>query len=117
MWEMGDGRGTDRVEQAIQSTRTHPVLSVDYDGAKGGLIQVVGGSNLTIREATLIGEGVTEGVAGNANVIFGARMIPEMKDEIRVMSVVTGVKAKFGERVRNEEKVAALNLETIGRLY
>ncbi len=114
---LGYGRGTDRVEQAIKSTRTHPLLSVDYDGAKGGLIQVVGGSNLTIREATLIGEGVTEGVAGNANVIFGARMIPEMKDEIRVMSVVTGVKAKFGERVRNEEKVAALNLETIGRLY
>lgn len=114
---LGYGRGSDRVEQAIKSTRTHPLLSVDYDGAKGGLIQVVGGTSLTISEATLIGEGVTEGVAGNANVIFGARMLPELKDEIRVMSVITGVKAKFGERQEREERATALNIDTIGRIY
>ncbi len=114
---LGYGRGTDRVAQAIASTRSHPLLSVDYDGAKGGLIQVVGGSNLTISDATQIGEGVTEGVAGNANVIFGARMLPELRDEVRVMSVVTGVKAKFGERAKEAEKVAALNVESIGKLY
>ena len=114
---LGYGRGSDRVEQAIKSTRTHPLLSVDYDGAKGGLIQVVGGTSLTISEATLIGEGVTEGVAGNANVIFGARMLPELKDEIRVMSVITGVKAKFGERQEREERATALNIDTIERIY
>ncbi len=114
---LGYGRGSDRVEQAIRSTRTHPLLSVDYDGAKGGLIQVVGGTSLTISEATLIGEGVTDGVAGNANVIFGARMLPELKDEIRVMSVITGVKAKFGERQEREERATALNIDTIERIY
>jgi len=114
---LGYGRGTDRVQQAIKSTRTHPLLSVDYDGAKGGLIQVTGGSNLTISEATQIGEGITEGLAGNANVIFGARMVPEFKDEIRVMSVVTGVKAKFGEKQKDTERATALNIDTIGKLY
>lgn len=114
---LGYGRGADRVAQAIKSTRSHPLLSVDYDGAKGGLIHVVGGANLTISEATEIGEGVTEGLAGNANVIFGARMAPEMRDEIHVMSVVTGVKAKFGEKRSSEETVAALSVETIGKIY
>ncbi len=114
---LGYGRGADRVEQAIKSTRSHPLLSVDYDGAKGGLIQVVGGANLTIREATEIGEGVTEGVAGNANVIFGARMVPELADEIRVMSVVTGVKALFGVKAKEAERVAALNVDTIAKIY
>ncbi len=114
---LGYGRGTDRVAQAIKSTRSHPLLSVDYDGAKGGLIHVVGGSNLTISEATEIGEGVTDGLAGNANVIFGARMAPELRDEIHVMSVVTGVKAKFGEKRNTEEAVSALSVETIGRIY
>ncbi len=114
---IGYGRGSDRVRQAIESTRAHPLLSVDYDGAKGGLIQVTGGTNLTISEATEIGSGVTEGVADNANVIFGARMLPELNDEIRVMSVVTGVKARFGERRREMEQVAALNVESIGKLY
>jgi cell division protein FtsZ len=114
---LGYGRGTDRVEQAVKSTRSHPLLSVDYEGAKGGLIQVVGGTSLTISEATQIGEGVTEGLAGNANVIFGARMVPELRDEIRVMSVVTGVKAKFGEKRDEQEKATALNIESIGKLY
>jgi cell division protein FtsZ len=114
---LGYGKGTERVAQAIKSTRTHPLLTVDYDGAKGGLIQVVGGTNLTISEATEIGAGVTAGVADNANVIFGARLVPELADEVRVMSVVTGVKAKFGERRREEETASALSIESIGRLY
>lgn len=114
---LGYGRGSDRVAQAVKSTRTHPLLSVDYDGAKGGLIQVIGGSNLTISEATQIGEGVTEGLAGNANVIFGARMVPELGDELRVMSVITGVKAKFGEkRAEETDRATALNYETIGKV-
>ncbi|MDE1768259.1 MAG: cell division protein FtsZ [Candidatus Micrarchaeota archaeon] len=113
---IGYGRGQDRVQQAVRSTRTHPLLSVDYDGAKGGLIQVIGGSNLTISEATAIGEGVTEGLAGNANVIFGARMVPELGDELRVMSVITGVKAKFGEK-RQEERAAALNVDAISKVF
>ncbi len=114
---LGYGRGSDRVAQAVKSTRTHPLLSVDYDGAKGGLIQVIGGSNLTISEATQIGEGVTEGLAGNANVIFGARMVPELGDELRVMSVITGVKAKFGEkRAEETDRATSLNYETIGKV-
>ncbi len=115
---LGYGRGADRVQQAVRSTRTHPLLSVDYDGAKGGLIHVMGGGNLTISEATAIGEGVTQGLSDNANVIFGARMSPELNDEIRVMSVVTGVKAKFGQRPDPaQERATALSMEAIGRLY
>lgn len=100
---IGTGTGTDRVAQAIKSTRTHPLLTVDYEGAKGALIHVSGGSDLTIEEATRIGEGVTEELAADANVIFGARLIPELRDQVRVMSIVTGVKAKFGVKKKLEE--------------
>ncbi len=111
---LGAGHGSNRVEQAIQSTRTHPLLTVDYEGAKGALIHVVGGSNLTISDATRIGEGVTNNLASDANVIFGARMIPELNDEIRVMSVVTGVKAKFGEAKRRLEEAEPLRMSAVG---
>ncbi len=113
---LGMGSGHDRVEQAIRSTRTHPLLNVDYEGAKGGLIHVVGGSNLTISDATRIGEGVTDLLAPDANVIFGARMNPEMGDQIRVMSVITGVKAKFGVK-REKETGSAMAIESMDRLY
>ncbi len=107
---LGAGHGSNRIEQAVQSTRTHPLLTVDYDGAKGALIHVVGGTNLTIRDATKIGEGVTTELASDANVIFGARMLPELNDEVRVMSVITGVKAKFGEARKQKDEVEPLRM-------
>ncbi len=115
---IGTGVGPARIEQAIKSTRSHPLLSVDYEGAKGALIHVAGGSNLTISDATRLGEGVTSDLASDANVIFGARMLPEMGDSIRVMSVVTGVKAKFDSRKdENSETPSSLRMESISTLY
>ena len=112
---IGYGSGPDRVERAIKSTLQHPLLDVDIEGAKGALIHVAGGSNLTISEATRIGEGVTEGLSPSANVIFGARMLPEFNDQIRVMSVITGVKAKFGTKPK--ENAAPLRVEGIEEIY
>ncbi len=114
---LGSGNGPDRVQQAIRSTRTHPLLNVDYEGAKGGLIHVVGGANLTISDATKIGEGVTDALAPDANVIFGARMLPELNDQVRVMSVITGVKAKFGTPKEYKETSTAMAMEGVDRLY
>ncbi|MGC8587385.1 MAG: cell division protein FtsZ [Candidatus Micrarchaeia archaeon] len=94
---IGTGSGSDRVENAIKSTLLHPLMNFDIEGAKSALVHVTGGSNLSIQEATRIGEGVTAGLDSNANVIFGARLIPELKDQIQVMSIVTGVKPRLGE--------------------
>ncbi len=96
MINIGYGSGTDKVEKAIRSTVSHPLLDVDLEGAKSALVHVTGGTALTIQEATDVGQGVTEGLADNANVIFGSRLEPEFKDNIRVMSIVTGVKPRFG---------------------
>lgn len=96
MINIGYGTGPDKVDKAIRSTIAHPLLDVDLDGAKSALIHVTGGNALTIGEATSVGDGVTQGLADNANVIFGSRLEPEFRDQIRVMSIVTGVKPKFG---------------------
>jgi cell division protein FtsZ len=96
MINVGHGSGVDKVEKAVKSTISHPLLDVDLDGAKSALVHVTGGDALTIQEATAVGEGVTEGLADNANVIFGSRLESDFKDQIRVMSIITGVKPKFG---------------------
>jgi cell division protein FtsZ len=117
---IGTGNGADRSIQAVKSTRSHPLLSVDYEGAKGALVHVSGGGDLTIKEATEIGAGVTEGLAPDANVIFGARMIPELGNQIRVMSIVTGVKAKFGLKSPEQKRmasVAALRMENMDKIF
>ncbi len=111
---LGAGNGHDKVDKAIKSTLTHPMLNVDLVGGKSALVHVAGGTSLTIQEATAIGQGVTEGMDEKANVIFGARLIPELNDQIRVMSIVTGVTPKFGLGIdRNAPPLGDLNLELV----
>jgi cell division protein FtsZ len=93
---LGSGSGSDRVEKAIKSTLQHPLMDVDLEGAKSAMVHVTGSGSLTIEEATRIGAGVTEKLDAKANVIFGARLLPEAGEQIRVMSIVTGVKPRFG---------------------
>jgi len=97
---IGYGNGPDRVSSVIKSTVNHPLLDVDLENAKSALVHITGGLNLTIDEATRIGEGVTEGLDAKANVIFGARLAEELGNQVSVMSIVTGVKPRFGTAVR-----------------
>lgn len=116
---IGFGTGNDKVERVIRSTITHPLLDVNTENAHSALIHVSGGSSLTIEEATKIGEGVTDGLDPKANVIFGARLSPEMKDQVRVMSIVTGVTPRLGQGVRVSQ-AAEYNsdfMEGIDRIY
>jgi len=91
MLSVGEGKGTNKVEDAIKSTLEHPLLDVSYEGAKGALIHIAGGANLTLGEATKIGEGVTNAFDNNANVIWGARLMPELGDKVVVTAIMTGV--------------------------
>lgn len=93
---LGNGRGTDRVNKVVKSTLTHPLLDVDMKGGKSALVHITGSTSLTIDEVTRIGEGITESLDAKASVKLGARLVPELGDQIRVMSIVTGVKPKFG---------------------
>jgi cell division protein FtsZ len=98
---IGHGNGQDRVEKAVKSTLSHPLLDVDRNGAKSALVHVSGSESLTIEEATRVGEGVTSGLDPKANVIFGARLMPELGDQINVMSVITGVTPRFNTAKRS----------------
>ncbi len=93
MISIGEGKGTERVEGAVKSTLEHPLLDVDYTGAKGALVLIQGGSNLTLGEAVKVGEGVTASFDQNAYVKWGARIVPELGDKIVVTAVLTGIQS------------------------
>ena len=101
---LGEGHGADKVTQVIRSTLDHPLLDVDLAGAKGALIHIAGGSDLTLGEATKIGEGITDALDANANVIWGARVLPEMGDSVSVMAVLTGIQCPMLTGIREEKK-------------
>ncbi len=92
---LGEGSGHGKVEDAIKSAIKHPLLDVDYEGAKGALIHLEGGPDLTLGDAIKIGEGITSAFDENANVKVGARINPELRDAVRVTSIVVGVKSQM----------------------
>ena len=95
MISVGEGKGTDRVNQVVSTTLQHPLLDVDYKGAKGALIHIAGGPNLTLGEATQIGEKLTDAFDDNANVIWGSRLSPEFTDKVVVTAIMTGITSPY----------------------
>ena len=119
MISVGEGKGTDRVNQVVHTTLEHPLLDVDYKGAKGALIHIAGGPNLTLGEATQIGENLTEAFDENANVIWGARLSPEYGEKITVTSIMTGITSPYvlgkNQQQKAPEKIP-LGIEAISYL-
>ncbi len=89
---MGVGRasGEKRAEEAVKAAISSPLLETSIDGARGVLINVTGGSDLGLFEINNAAMMVTEAADPNANIIFGATVDPEMKDEVSITVIATG---------------------------
>jgi cell division protein FtsZ len=86
---VGDQRALEAIEEAINS----PLLEVDISGATGVLVNVTGGSDMTIGEAEKVAEVVQSRVSQNARIIWGASVDPGLEHTMRVLLVATGVKS------------------------
>ncbi len=89
---MGESDTENRALEAVEKALNNPLLDVDIDGAKGALINVCGGTDITIRECQEIVEAVTSKLSEDAKVIWGAQIIKDLGDAVRAMLIVTGVK-------------------------
>lgn len=89
---VGEGKGTDKVKGAADGVIKNRLLDVDFEGAKGALIHITGGSDLTLGDAISAGEQITEKMDANANVKWGARLMQNYEGKIEIVAIVTGVK-------------------------
>ena len=92
---VGESDSDNRAEDAIYKALNHPLLEVDYTGATGVLIQVIGGDDMGLDEINSIGEIVSKNIDPNAQIIWGARVLPEYLHKIQVITIITGVKSPF----------------------
>ncbi|MFP4117320.1 MAG: cell division protein FtsZ [Candidatus Woesearchaeota archaeon] len=92
---VGASDTNNKVDEAVKGALSNPLLDISYEGATGAIIQVSGGTDLTLEEINKIGELVTESMDQDANVIWGARVSEEMKGKLTVMTIVTGVKSPW----------------------
>ncbi len=82
-----------RAEMCIEDALSSPMLGdVDIKQAKGALVRVIGGEDLTVTEAEKAALLVSERVDPRARIIWGCAVHGDIKNEMRVMVVLTGVK-------------------------
>ncbi|HET6472221.1 MAG TPA: cell division protein FtsZ [Pseudomonadales bacterium] len=104
----GDNRARDAAESAIRS----PLLEdIDLHGARGILVNVTAGPDLTIGEFADVGETIDEFASEQATVVVGTVIDPDMKDELKVTVVATGLGgiARPNVVVDNTPVVATVN--------
>jgi cell division protein FtsZ len=115
---MGDSDGENRAVEAVERALNNPLLDVDVNDAKGALINVSGGVDVTIKECQEIVEAVAARLNTDAKIIWGAQIIKELGDSIRTMLIITGVNSPqiFGpektyskERKKEIEKVLGID--------
>jgi len=94
---MGSGiaSGEDRAEEAAEAAISSPLLEdVDLAGARGILVNITAGMDISIDEFETVGNAVKAFASENATVVVGAVIDPEMSNELRVTVVATGIGAE-----------------------
>src|SRR3989475_655162 len=85
----------DRIEYAINEALESPLLGeVDLTHARGALVRVVGGGDMTVSEAERAAEIVGQKINPQARIIWGCSVDDELDHTVRVLLVITGVKSK-----------------------
>ncbi|HLC92354.1 MAG TPA: cell division protein FtsZ [archaeon] len=80
-----------RALEAVENALTSPLLDVDISNAGRALINVTGGSDMTLREAEMIVEAVAAKISSNAHIIWGAMIDDSVpKNQIQAMVVIAG---------------------------
>jgi cell division protein FtsZ len=88
------GEKQNRVGDAIEDALNSPLLDVSIDGAKGALIHITGGNDMTLAEANSVAKKISEKMDVNDSmVIWGARVNDEYDGYLRVMLLITGIKS------------------------
>lgn len=95
MMGTGVSSGDNRARLAAEAAIASPLLEdVDLTGAKGVLVNITAGLDLSIGEFEEVGEVVKNFASDGATVVVGTVIDPELRDEVRVTVIVTGLGRK-----------------------
>jgi len=80
-------------EKIVRAALKNPLIDVDYRGAGACLLHLTGGPDMTMKEAAAIASALTQELDPKANVIWGARIRPDLAGKVRLLAIITGVKS------------------------
>ncbi len=91
---VGYGKGENRALEAAKAAISSPLLESSIEGAKGILLNISGGPDLTLKEVHDAADLITKVADKDANIIFGAVIKEDMSDEIMITVIATGFDSK-----------------------
>jgi cell division protein FtsZ len=101
---IGVGKGERRAIEAAEKAISSPLLEdISVDGAMGILVNVTGGSSLTLHEVNAAIELITEAAHEDANIIFGYVVDETMEDEVSITVIATGFETAQRQAYRTGE--------------
>ena len=111
---LGESDTDDRARDAVEKALSNPLLDVDITGATGALINVIGGPDMSLQDARIVMETVSDKLDPNAKIIWGSRIDPDFQNTLRTMLVITGLKPQqqiLGPETSEEKKVYKSKME------
>ena len=120
MMGTGMARGDNRAREAAEAAIRSPLLEdVDLQGARGILVNITAGLDLSLGEFSEVGNAIEEFASENATVVVGTVIDAEMSDDLRVTVVATGLGQKEEEKpvkvVDNTKKDGTPNYRQLDR--
>ena len=109
---MGSGvaSGENRAREAAEAALRSPLLEgVNLQGARGILVNITGGVDLSLGDFNEVGETIEEFASPDATVVVGTVIDPELTDELRVTVVATGLQGIGTEKRKPEARVMVNN--------
>jgi len=117
MMGTGRARGADRARAAAEAAIGSPLLEdVNLTGARGILVNITAGLDLSIGEFEEVGNTVKAFASDNATVVVGTVIDPEMTDELRVTVVATGLERVGAAAAKPQEKPMRLIKKVSGEV-
>lgn len=117
MMGIGEGTGDGKTKEAARNAISSPLLDGSIQGARKVILNITGGSDLTLEEVTSAASLIREAVSDRADIIFGTA-IREGMETVRVTVIATGFAVEYGrddeegQPLSNDSMLAKLEQES-----
>jgi len=109
MMGIGEGTGDGKTKEAARNAISSPLLDGSIQGARKVIMNITGGSDLTLEEVTSAASLIREAVSDRADIIFGTA-IREGMESVRLTVIATGFSVEYG---REEEEGQPLSNDSM----
>ncbi len=104
---VGRATGEERALAAAEAAITSPLLDINVSGARGVLFNVKGGEDLSLYEVSQAADLIRHTASADANIIFGAVIDEQMRDQIQITLIATGFDLDERAKIRQAAEIEA----------